>query len=230
MSSPIGPGSGPEVQEERLTGRERRRNPRMTVPWPVIVEDSDGRLVTGEVVGVSLSGMKLRVNSNVAVEEAVKLRVTLPRDAGEIEISAEVVRRDSGGIGVDFGKLPAGAVERVKAFTTTWDLRRRAERVEIELPVHIEKHAGTTKGRTVDLSAVGARVATDERLTPGDMVAVKLTPKDRQGPMRIRAIVWEVDTRGAVLVFANLAVHDFVRLRSYIDSLLVHRSRSARRT
>jgi len=224
MSSPNRPGQGPEVNEEALTGRERRRNPRVTVPWLAIVEDSDGRLVTGDVIDVSLSGMKLRVNSNVAVGETVKLRVTLPRDGGELEISAEVVRRDPGGIGVDFGKLPVGAADRVKAFVPTWDLRRRAERVGIELPVQIEGHAGPTKGHTVDLSAVGARVATDDRLTPGDMVAVKLTPKDSQGPMRIKAVVWEVDARGAVLVFANLAVHDFVRLRSYVDSLLVHRS------
>ncbi len=224
MNSPNRPGQGPEVNEEALTDRERRRNPRVAVPWPAIVEDSDGRLVTGDVIDVSLSGMKLRVNSDVAVGEVVKLRVTLPRDGGNLEISAEVVRRDPGGIGVDFGKLPLGAADRVKAFVPTWDLRRRAERVGIELPVQIEGHAGTTKGRTVDLSAVGARVATDERLTPGDMVAVQLTPNDSQGPMRIRAVVWEVDARGAVLVFANLAVHDFVRLRSYIDSLLAHRS------
>jgi hypothetical protein len=196
----------------------------VTVPWPATVEDTDGRLVTGDVIDVSLSGMKLRVTSNVAVGEAVKLRVSLPRDGGELEISAEVVRRDPGGIGVDFGKLPVGTADRVKAFVPTWDLRRRAERVGIELPVQIEGHAGTTKGRTVDLSAVGARVATDERLTPGDMVAVKFTPKDNQGPMRIRAVVWEVDARGAVLVFANLAVNDFARLRSYIDALLVHHS------
>jgi c-di-GMP-binding flagellar brake protein YcgR len=224
MNSPNRPGQGPELNEEALADRERRRNPRATVPWPAIVEDSDGRLVTGDVIDVSLSGMKLRVNSDVAVGEVVKLRVTLPRDGGNLEISAEVVRRDPGGIGVDFGKLPLGAADRVKAFVPTWDLRRRAERVGIELPVQIEGHAGTTKGRTVDLSAVGARVATDERLTPGDMVAVQLTPNDSQGPMRIRAVVWEVDARGAVLVFANLAVHDFVRLRSYIDSLLAHRS------
>src|SRR3990172_7843559 len=118
MSSPIGPGPGPEVQEEALAGRERRRNPRVAVPWPAIVEDSDGRLVTGEVIDVSLSGMKLRINSNVAVGEAVKLRVTLPRDGGELEISAEVVRRDPGGIGVDFGKLPAGAAERADRKST----------------------------------------------------------------------------------------------------------------
>jgi c-di-GMP-binding flagellar brake protein YcgR len=196
----------------------------VVVPWAAIVEASDGRLVIGEVIDVSLSGMKLRVNSNVAVGEAVTLRVTLPRDGGELEISAEVVRRDPGGIGVDFGKLPAAAADRVKAFVPSWDLRRRAERVGIELPVQIEGHAGTTKGRTVDLSAVGARVATDEKLAPGDMVAVKLTPKDTRGPMRIRAVVWEVDARGAVLVFANLTVHDFARLRSYVESLRVRRT------
>ena len=223
MSPPIRPESEPEVREEALIERERRRNPRVTVPWPAIVEDSDGRLVTGEVIDVSLSGMKLRVNSTVAVGEAVKLRVTLPRDGGQLEISAEVVRRDPGGIGVDFGKLPADTAERVKVFVPTWDLRRRAERVGIELPVQIEGHAGTTSGHTVDLSAVGARVTSDERLTPGDMVSVTITPKDSLGPMRIRAVVWEVDSRGAVLVFANLAVQDFARLRSYIDSLLVPR-------
>jgi c-di-GMP-binding flagellar brake protein YcgR len=224
MNPPIRRESEPEVQEGALIERERRRNPRVTVPWPAIVEDSDGRLVTGEVIDVSLSGMKLRVNSDVAVGEAVKLRVTLPRDGGEIEIAAEVVRRDPGGIGVDFGKLPVGAAERVKAFVPTWDLRRRAERVGIELPVQIEGHAGNTHGHTVDLSSVGARVATDERLTPGDMVVVTVTPEDTQGPMRIRAVVWEVDARGAVLVFANLAVPDFTRLRSYIDSLLAPRA------
>jgi hypothetical protein len=45
--------------------------------------------------------------------------------------------------------------------------------------------------------------------------------------MRIRAVVWEVDAQGAVLVFVNLDVHDFTRLRSYVDSLLVHRSSSS---
>jgi hypothetical protein len=217
-------GPDPEAQEEPLIDRERRRNPRVTVPWPAVVEDSDGRLITGEVIDVSLSGMKLRVNADVVVGEPVKLRVTLPRDGGEVEFSAEVVRRDPGGIGVDFGRLPVDTAERVKALVPTWDLRRRAERVDIHLPVQIEGHAGTTKGRTVDLSAVGARVETHDRLTPGDMVAVTMTPKDTRGPMRIRAVVWEVGARGAVLVFANLAAHEFTRLRSYVDSLLVTRT------
>src|SRR3989442_5554978 len=188
--------SGPQgARAEAPTTRERRRNPRVTVPWPAIIQSSDGRLVTGEVIDVSLSGMKLRVNTHVAVGDAVKLRVTLPREAGELEVTAEVVRRDPGGIGVDFGTLPPAAALKVKAFVPTWDLRRRAERVGLELPIQVQGHETTTKGRTVDLSAVGARVTTQTRLTPGDMVAATFTSMDGQGAMHGRAVVSEVDAR-----------------------------------
>lgn len=212
------------TSEGVLPSRERRRNPRVAVPWAAIVQDSEGRLATGEVVDVSLSGMKLRVGARVVVGDAVTLRVTLPRGGGDLDIAAEVVRRDPEGIGVDFGRLPVALADRFKRFVPTWNLRRRAERVGVDLPVQIEGHDTLTKGRTVDLSAVGGRVTTEERLTPGDMVAVKLSPKDGRGPMRIRAVVWEVDARGAVLVFANLVPSDFSRLRGYVDSLLVRRT------
>lgn len=216
----------PEFEAEKviLPGPERRRYPRVAVPWPAIVQDSDGRVITGEVIDVSLSGMKLRVGADVAVGDAVMIRVTLPRGAGYMEISAQMVRRDPEGVGVDFGSLSAEQADRFKPFVPTWDLRRRAERVGVELSVQIEGHDAVTKGRTVDLSAVGGRVTTEERLTPGDMVAVRLTPKDGQGPMRLGAVVWEVDARGAVLVFANVITTDFIRLRAYVDSLLVPRT------
>ena len=54
-------------------------------------------------------------------------------------------------------------------------------------------------------------------------MALKLAPKDGLGPMSMRAVVWDVDARGAVLVFANLPATDFVRLRSFVDLLLVRR-------
>jgi len=218
------PDSEFEAEKVILSGLERRRYPRVTMPWPAIVQDSDGRVITGEVIDVSLSGMKLRVGADVVVGDAVMLRVTLPRGAGDMEISALVVRRDPEGIGVNFGRLSAEQADRFKPFVPTWDLRRRAQRVDVELPVQIEGHDFVTEGRTVDLSAVGGRVTADERLIPGATVAVKLSPKDGHGPMSIRAVVWEVDSRGAVLVFANLRVTDFVRLRSYVDSLLLRRS------
>jgi len=216
MTTPeSGPGADP--------ARERRRHPRASVPFPAIVQDSNGRLVTAEVIDVSLAGMKLRVASPVLVGDAVKLRVTLPRGAGDIEMSAQVVRRDPEGVGVDFGRLSPEQAARFKPYVPTWDLRRRAERVDVDLPVHIEGVETVTKGRTVDLSAVGGRVTTEERLTAGAMVAVTIVPNDGHGPLSIRAVVWDVDARGAVLVFANLPAPDFVRLRSYVESLLVRR-------
>jgi hypothetical protein len=41
--------------------------------------------------------------------------------------------------------------------------------------------------------------------------------------MSIRAVVWAVDARRSVLVFANLSTADFARLRAYVDSLLLSR-------
>ena len=194
------------------------------MPWPVVIRDADGAVVTGEVIDVSLSGMKVRVGHELAVGGDVTIHVTLPRGAGEIEVPAHVIRRDPEGIAVAFGRLPAAQAARFKPFVPTWDLRRRAERVTVELPIQIDGNDFVTKGHTVDLSVVGGRVATEEVLVPGSLVAVGLTPRDGGGLMRIRAVVWEVEARGTVLVFANLSTADFVRLRRYVDSLLVHRS------
>jgi hypothetical protein len=206
-----------------LPARERRRDPRAHVPWPAAVRDTDGAVVTGEVIDVSLSGMKLRVGAHVVMGGDVTVQVTLPRGAGDIEVAAQVIRRDPEGIGVAFGGLPAAQTERLKPFVPTWDLRRRAERVGVELPIHVAGHDVATEGHTVDLSAAGARVITEASLTPGNLVVATLTPKDGQGPMSIRAVIWEVDARGSVLVFANLSTADFTRLRAYVDSLLLSR-------
>ncbi len=216
-------GSESAPDEGVAPATERRRNPRVHVPWPVIVRDADGAVVTGEVIDVSLSGMKLRVDAQMVVGGDVTIHVTLPRGAGDIEVPAQVIRRDPEGIGVAFGGLPAAHADRFKPFVPTWDLRRRAERVSIELPIQIDGHDFATTGHTVDLSIVGGRVTTEEPLRPGSLVAVILTPKDGSGPMRIRAVVWEGSARGAVLVFVNLSTADFVRLRTYVDSLLVQR-------
>ena len=212
-----------EASDAVLPARERRRDPRAHVPWSAVVRDTDGAVVTGEVIDVSLSGMKLRVGTQVVVGGDVTVQVTLPRGAGDIEVAAQVIRRDAEGIGVTFGGLPAAHRDRFKPFVPTWDLRRRAERVGVELSIHVEGHGLATEGHTVDLSAVGGRVITEASLTPGNLVALTLTPKDGQGPMSIRAVVWEVDARGSVLVFANLSTADFSRLRAYVDSLLLAR-------
>jgi hypothetical protein len=218
MSSPAAPQ--PESESGALPAGERRRDPRLTVPWPAAVRDVEGHEARGEVIDVSLSGLKLRAEAQALRGEAVRLRVTLPRGGGEVDISARIVRRDADGIAVEFGRLAPAASDRLKPLLPTWELRRRAARVGIELPIRIEGRDGPTEGQTIDLSAFGGRVKTHRRLTPGDMVAVQLVPRDGLGVMSVRAVVWEADTQGGVLVFANLATTDFVRLRSYVDSLL----------
>src|SRR5215470_17435246 len=84
--------SMPPASGSSWPDRERRRNPRATVPWPAIVQDAHGHLATGEVIDVSLSGMKLRVATLAPVGDAVRLRATLPHGAGQVEVSAQIGR------------------------------------------------------------------------------------------------------------------------------------------
>src|SRR4029453_9103544 len=212
-----------ETSEAVLPATERRRNPRAHVPWPAVVRDTDGAVVTGEVIDVSLSRMNPRGAPHVGVGGDVTVQMTLPRGAGDIEGGGQVTPRDSEGIGVTFGRLPVAQTDRLKPFVPTWDLRRRAVRVGVELPIHVEGHDVATEGHTVDLSVAGGRVITLASLTPGNLVALTLSPNDGKGPMSIRAVVWEVDARGSVLVFANLSTAAFARLRAYVDSLLLSR-------
>ena len=83
-----------------MSAQDRRRFPRARATWPAIVESADGRVVSGEVVDVSLSGMQLRTESDAAVGSDVTLRVSLPGDAGRIEVTARVIRREREGLSV----------------------------------------------------------------------------------------------------------------------------------
>lgn len=201
-----------------MSAQDRRRFPRARATWPAIVESVDGRVVSGEVIDVSLSGMKLRTASEAAVGSNVTLRVTLPADAGRIEVIARVVRRDREGMALAFLKLSDVDVERVTPFVSPADIRRRFPRVAVTLPIRIEGgSAGTAEGVTVDLSASGTRVITDRTLVPGDVVVLDLPGSGELWPLRLPAVVWEAYVGGAVLVFANLAQPEFLRLREYVE-------------
>lgn len=200
-----------------MSAEDRRRFPRARATWPAIVESADGRVVSGEVVDVSLSGIKLRTDSDAAVGSDITLRVTLPAEAGRIEVTARVIRRDREGLAVAFLKLSDVDVERVAPFVSPGDVRRRSPRASVRLPIRIEGgSAGTAQGVTVDLSASGSRVTTDKTLVPGDVVVLDLPNSGDVGPLRLPAVVWEAYVGGAVLVFANLAQPEFLRLREYV--------------
>jgi hypothetical protein len=200
-----------------MSGHDRRAFPRATAAWSATVESGDGRVVSGEVVNLSLSGMKVRSDTEAAVGSNVTVRVTLPGEAGRLEMVGTVMRRDSQSIGVAFLKMSDSPAGRVTPFVSRGDMRRRFPRVPVSLPVRVEGGSeGTAHGHTVDLSASGGRVTTDQRLVEGDVVVVELPPRAGLDRLRLPAVVWEAYSGGAVLVFANLAPKEFDRLQEYV--------------
>lgn len=200
-------------------GADRRRYPRIQTAWPVIVEAADGRVGVGQVVDASLTGMRVATDLLLSRDTAVVLRVSLPTGAGRLEMLATVVRRHPDGLAVRF-LTEADEAERVAPFMAPGDIRRWAKKVPVSLPVRIEVGSGeeeTVPGRTVDLSASGARITTSAPLGAGDIVILELPGPDVGATLRLPAIVWETYTGGAVVVFANLAVAERQKLRGYLS-------------
>jgi hypothetical protein len=202
-----------------MSGHDRRAFPRAAAAWPATVESSEGRVVSGEVVNLSLSGMKVRAESDAPVGTIVTVRVTLPGAAGRIEMVGTVVRRDAESLGVAFLKMSDSPAGRVTPFVSRGDTRRRFPRVLASLPVAVEGGSGgTARGHTVDLSASGGRVTTETPLVEGDVVVLELPARSGLERLRLPALVWESYAGGAVLVFANLDAKEFTRLQEYLAS------------
>ena len=203
-----------------LSGQDRRRFPRMRTAWPVILEAADGRVGVGQVIDVSLSGMRISTDLEIEADTPLMLRITLPKDTGRLEILVKVARPDSRGFGVSFLTLGEGEAERIAPFVAPGDIRRWARRVAVSLPVRIEagvEDADAIHGRTVDLSTSGVRLTLDGRLSVGDVVVVELPGPEVGGTLRLPSLVWEAYTGGAVLVFANLARAEYLKLREFLS-------------
>jgi hypothetical protein len=186
-----------------LTGQDRRRFPRMRTAWPVILEATDGRVGVGQVIDVSLTGLRIATDLEIEPDTPLMLRVTLPKDTGRLEVLVKVARRDPRGFGVSFLTLGEGEAERIAPFLAPGDIRRWARRVAVSLPIRIEtgaEEADTLHGQ----------------LTVGDVVVVELPGPDVGGTLRLPSLVWEAYTGGAVVVFANLARAEYLKLRDYL--------------
>jgi PilZ domain len=171
-------------------------------------------------VDTSLSGMRIATDLDLEPETPLVLRITLPKDTGRLEMLVKVARRDPNGFGVSFLTLGEGEAERIAPYVALGDIRRWARRVTVSLPVRIE--AGTAEGdiihgRTVDLSTSGARLTTDGRLAVSDVVVVELPGPEIGGTLRLPALVWEAYSGGAVVVFANLARGEYLKLRDFLN-------------
>ena len=203
-----------------ITGQDRRRFPRMRTAWPVILESTDGRVGVGQVIDVSLTGLRISTDLDIEPDTPLMLRVTLPKDTGRLEVLVKVARRDSRGFGVSFLTLGEGEAERIAPFVAPGDIRRWARRVAVSLPIRIETGAeegDVLHGRTIDLSTSGGRLTVDGPLTVGDVVVVELPGPDVGGTLRLPSLVWEAYTGGAVVVFANLARDEYLKLRDYLN-------------
>jgi len=193
----------------------------MRTAWPVILESADGRVGVGQVVDASLSGMRINTDLDVEPDTPLTLRVTLPKDTGRIEVLVKVARRDPHGFGVSFLTVGDGEAERIAPFVAPGDIRRWARRVAISLPVRIEAGAQDSDvmhGRTVELSTSGGRLTIEGSLSVGDVVVIELPGPEIGGMLRLPALVWEAYTGGAVVVFANLARSEYVKLRGYLNN------------
>jgi hypothetical protein len=191
----------------------------MRTAWPVILEAADGRVGVGQIIDVSLTGMRVSTDLDIEPDTPLMLRVTLPKDTGRLEVLVKVARRDPRGFGVSFVTLGEGEAERIAPFVAPGDIRRWARRVAVSLPIRIETSSDegdTLAGRTVDLSTSGGRVTVEGQLTVGDVVVVELPGPDVGGSLRLPSLVWEVYTGGAVVVFANLARGEYLKLRDYL--------------
>jgi PilZ domain-containing protein len=201
------------------SGRDRRRFQRIRTAWPVILESADGRVGVGQVVDTSLSGMRIATDLDLEPETPLILRITLPKDTGRLEVLVKVARRDPHGFGVSFLTLGEGEAERIAPFVAPGDIRRWARRVTVSLPVRIEagsEEGEVMHGRTVDLSTSGARLTTNGTLTVSDVVVVELPGPEIGGTLRLLGLVWEAYTGGAVVVFANLARDEYLKLRDFL--------------
>lgn len=203
-----------------VSGQDRRRYPRMRTAWPVIIESADGRVGVGQVVDASLTGLRVSTDINVELDTPLILRVTLPKDTGRLEVLVKVARRETRGFGVSFLTLTEGEAERIAPFVSPGDIRRWARRVAVSLPIRIEtgaEDAEVVHGRTVELSTSGGRLTTDGSMSVGDVVVVELPGPEVGATLRLPALVWEAYTGGTVVVFANLARAEYLKLRDYLN-------------
>jgi hypothetical protein len=199
--------------------KDRRSAARGRVNWPVTLETFEGRVIHGEVVDASTSGVRVLADEELAVGTGVTLTVILPRGADRLEVVARVARPAPDGIALDFVGLPQTEARRVRNVMASWEPRRRAPRVDARLPIELVRARGrAVAAHLVDLSAFGAKVGAEEALRAGERLGFRLAAVDGGG-LSLDAIVWDLTPRGTILLFVNLREPDFRRLWNYLTEL-----------
>lgn len=204
---------------------DRRRQERVRADWSARFE-GDAIVVDGHVVDLSIVSARIRTLTGepVPVRPGASGTLTLAfPDSAHLEVirlAATVVRSGPDGMALSFSGLPESAGRWLRARVLTNEVRRRAPRVALVLPIELRVPSGQAfAAEMIDLSAFGARVRTEQPLEPGTRVSA--TMEIGAGPpMVVSALVWSSERGEAVLAFVNLDRKEFNRLGDHVASRL----------
>ena len=204
---------------------DRRRQERVRADWSARFE-GDAIVVDGHVVDLSIVSARIRSLSGEPVPvkpgDVGTLTLAFPETTHleVIRLAATVVRSGLDGMALSFAGLPEAAGRWLRARVLSTDVRRRAPRVALAMPIELRVPSGQAfAAEMIDLSAFGARVRSDPPLEPGTRVSATMQIGPGS-PMVLSALVWSSEGRESVLAFVNLDPRDFNRLGDHVASHL----------
>jgi CheY-like chemotaxis protein len=101
------------ILSEGPGGRERRTTQRVPASLPVRIVTERGDVAVGQVVEVSRTGLRAKLDVALRVGAALRASITLPDDGGPLEVIALVVRADPDGVAVWFLDMEPAEADRL---------------------------------------------------------------------------------------------------------------------
>ena len=208
--------------------QDRRGSERIRADWSARFETPgvtlDGRIVDLSVVSARLRPDEGRAPATITPGLGGTLTLSFPDVDGHVEvlrIHGTVVRAGLDGVAFTFASLPESAARWLTNHLRTGEVRRRAPRLRIALPVEVQRpREGPVAAETRDLSAFGARIRSSRPLGPGERLDLRLPLEPGRAPLVLRSVVWEANGDDAVLMFVNLQSRDFNGIGDYVASRL----------
>jgi PilZ domain-containing protein len=208
---------------------DRRRVERVRADWSARFE-SGASVVIGHVVNLSMVSVRIRPESSDPAAAGVGQPGTLTlafldsvQHMEVIRLAATVVRVGVDGMAFRFTGLPDSASRWLGARVLTTEVRRRAPRVPLALPIELRAPGGAPfPAEMLDLSAYGARVSAPRAPQPveaGNRLQVTFELSSGQ-PIAVSAVVWSVEGDEAVLMFVHLGPREFNLLGDPVASRL----------
>lgn len=162
---------------------------------------------------VQESSIPIVVVSGVVTENEAREALRL----GALDFLGKPVSLERLAAVLDF--LQPHALDR-EAAGSTRPRHPRPPRARIAVPVRVVAYSGGDwAGQSVNLSAVGMKVALDADLSRTTAVRLTFTPPDGRGPLEITALLVRRDPDGDAFYFVNVTPADSERLSAIVRRL-----------